>query len=457
MSKRILALLLFAGISTSLTAQRVSYPQLLNRAESPAIFIDNVILPGDEGTSTLAFIFRFNNDFIPFKRISGNNINAPSDAKFYSTLRFNAEIFSGELNRSRQSATNSVARDSWRDTLFTATFEETQSKNKYASGALSMQLTPGAYNFMLQLSMMQEISERNTQRRNITVSDLNEKKTGEVYLIKDINSSPNPASLTLMNMQNNILFGKDFHALIRIPDYDASSGYTLRVDNANISRNDTTSESNVYSYELKESDIHSNATIGLNKKEDPSLELIKGDQAFTYALVTIPAARFENAPYLLTLRKNGNEKNIARYLFRSYWPDMPASLYNLNISIDMLKYILSDSELRRIDSGSTEDRERKFREFWEQRDPTPNTVYNELMAEYYRRIDYAYKEFGSQENPMGHENDQGEIYIKFGPPNEKERVFPPGGKTREIWKYSDRTFVFEATTGFGDFVLVGTR
>lgn len=320
-----------------------------------------------------------------------------------------------------------------------------------------MQLTPGAYNFMLQLSMMQEISERNTQRRNITVSDLNEKKTGEVYLIKDINSSPNPASLTLMNMQNNILFGKDFHALIRIPDYDASSGYTLRVDNANISRNDTTSESNVYSYELKESDIHSNATIGLNKKEDPSLELIKGDQAFTYALVTIPAARFENAPYLLTLRKNGNEKNIARYLFRSYWPDMPASLYNLNISIDMLKYILSDSELRRIDSGSTEDRERKFREFWEQRDPTPNTVYNELMAEYYRRIDYAYKEFGSQENPMGHENDQGEIYIKFGPPNEKERVFPPGGKTREIWKYSDRTFVFEATTGFGDFVLVGTR
>jgi GWxTD domain-containing protein len=123
----------------------------------------------------------------------------------------------------------------------------------------------------------------------------------------------------------------------------------------------------------------------------------------------------------------------------------------------MLKYILSKNELERIKRGSEEERERKFREFWEQRDPTPNTVYNELMAEYYRRIDYAFKEFGSQENPMGHENDQGEVYIKYGPPNEKERIFPPNGKTREIWKYSDRTFVFEASTGFGDFVLVGTR
>ncbi|MCH2449543.1 MAG: GWxTD domain-containing protein [Gracilimonas sp.] len=457
MSKRILALLLFVGISTSLIAQRVSYPQLVNRAESPTIFIDNIILPGDNGNSTLAFIFRFNNDFIPFKRISGNDINTPEEAEFYSTIRLNAEIFEGKLKRRQQPSANSVARDTWRDTLFTANFEETQSKEKYASGALSMQLAPGTYNFMLQLSMMQEVSERNTQRRNITVPDLNKKDTGEVYLIKEVNSGANITSLRLMNMQNNVLFGEDFHALVRIPHYDPSADYNLKVNNTNISKNDTTSGSNVFSYELKEGDVHSNSTIELHKKENPSLRLIQGGHPFTYALVQIPASQFESAPYLLTLTKDGEEKPVVRYLFRTYWPDMPASLYNLNISIDMLKYILSKNELERIKRGNEEERERKFREFWEQRDPTPNTVYNELMAEYYQRIDYAFKEFGSQENPMGHENDQGEVYIKYGPPNEKERIFPPNGKTREIWKYSDRTFVFEASTGFGDFVLVGTR
>lgn len=457
MSKRILALLLFVGISTSLIAQRVSYPQLVNRAESPTIFIDNIILPGDDGNATVAFIFRFNNDFIPYKRINNNEVNAPEDAEFYSTMRLNAEIFEGELKRRQQSSVNSIARDTWRDTLYTSNFEETQSRELYASGALSMQLSPGAYNFMLQLSMMQEVSERNTQRRNLTVPDLNEKNTGEVYLIQEVNSETDRTSLQLMNMQNNVLFGEDFHALIRIPEYDSSADYTIKVNNAETSQDDTTSGSNVFSYDLKEDEIHSNSTIELNKSENPSLNLIQGDHPFTYALVTIPAAKFDNAPYLLTLTKTGEEKALARYLFRSYWPDMPASLYNLNISIDMLKYIVSENELKRIDSGNTEERERKFREFWDQRDPTPNTVYNELMAEYYRRIDYAFKKFGSQENPMGHESDQGEVYIKFGPPNEKERVFPTDGKTREIWKYDNRTFIFEASTGFGDFVLVGTR
>lgn len=457
MSKRILALLLFIGISTSLIAQRVSYPQLVNRAESPTIFIDNIILPGDSGNSTLAFIFRFNNDFIPFKRISDNNFDTPDGAEFYSTMRFNSEVFGGELKRRQQASANSVARDTWRDTLFTANFEETQSKDKYASGALSMQLAPGKYNFMLQLSMMQEVSERNTQRRNITIPDLNKKNTGEVYLIKEVSSGSSVTSLSLMNMQNNVLFGEDFYALVRIPDYDPSAKYSLKVNNANTSENDTTSGTSVFNYELQESDIHTSSTIKLIKSENPSLNLIQGDHSFTYALVTIPAAKFNNAPYLLTVTKNEEDKPLARYLFRSYWPDMPASLYNLNISIDMLKYILSENELNRIKRGNDQEREQKFRQFWEQRDPTPNTVYNELMAEYYRRIDYAFKEFGSQENPMGHENDQGEVYIKYGPPNEKERIFPPNGKTREIWRYPDRTFVFEASTGFGDFVLVGTR
>ncbi|MEX2478721.1 MAG: GWxTD domain-containing protein [Gracilimonas sp.] len=458
MSKKILFFLLFAGISVSAFAQRASYPQLVNRAETPTIFIDDIILPGEDGNTTLSFTFRFNNDFIPYKRIPGNNsLNAPANAEFFSTIRLNTEIFEGELKRRQQPSSNSLARDAWRDTVYTSTFDETQSRDLYASGSLSLQLAPGTYNYMLQLSMMQEVSERNTQRRNITVPDLNEKNMGEVYLVKEVDSNASDPVLTLTNMQNNVLFGEDFYALIRIPKFDSALNYTLKVNNANTSRNDTTSGENVFSYELTESDINTNSTITLNKREDPSLNLIKGGHPFTYALVKIPASEFENSSYLLTLTKEDGNKPLARYLFNSYWPDMPASLYNLNISINMLEYIISEEELNRINRGSDKERERKFREFWEQRDPTPNTVYNELMAEYYRRIDHAFKEFGSEQNPLGHKSDQGEIYIKFGPPDNKERVFPPGENTREIWKYQNRTFVFEASSGFGDFVLVGTR
>jgi GWxTD domain-containing protein len=184
---------------------------------------------------------------------------------------------------------------------------------------------------------------------------------------------------------------------------------------------------------------------------------VKGDHPYTYAVVNIPASTLDNAPYFLSVTKEGKKEPVARKFFRSYWPDMPASLYNLEVAIRNLNYIISKKEMERINSGNKREKEQKFREFWESKDPTPNTVYNELMAEYYRRIDYAYKEFGSQENPMGHKSDQGEIYIKFGPPQNKERRFPEQGKTLEVWKYPNRTFVFEASTGFGDFVLVGTR
>ncbi|HET8866330.1 MAG TPA: GWxTD domain-containing protein [Gracilimonas sp.] len=458
MSKQILTLLLFLGFSTSLIAQRVSYPQLVWQAESPTIFIDDIILPGEDGKTTLAFIFRFNNDFIPFKKLPANNsLNAPENAEFYSTIRLSNEIFSGELKRRQEASANSVSRDVWTDTLYTSSFEETQSANLYASGSLSAQLTPGKYNFILQLAMMQEINERNTQRRNITVPDLSTKETGEILLIKEHTNNGEAQVLQLMNMQNNVPFGKDFYALIRIPNFDNEAEYSVKVNNANPTEKDTTSGSNIYSEIIEDEAFYSNSTINLNEEEEPSLTLMEGNYPYTYALVSIPASNFDNAPYFLSVIKNNEEKPIARTLFRSYWPNMPASLYNLNISIDMLKYIASESEIEQINNGNDKEREKKFREFWESKDPTPNTVYNELMAEYYRRIDYAYKEFGSQENPLGHESDQGEIYIKFGPPNDKERVFPPGGKTREVWKYPNRTFVFEASTGFGDFVLIGTR
>jgi GWxTD domain-containing protein len=454
MSKRLLAILLLLGFSTSILAQRVNYRQLAMQSQNPTIFIDDIILPGEDGKTTLAFVFRFNNDFIPFKKIPlNNNLNALDNAEFYSTIRLSTEIFEGKLNRREDPSANSASRDVWKDTLFTSNFEQTQSSKIYASGSLSTALNPGHYNFILQLAMMQEVNEQNTRRREIYVPDLSTKETGEVILVKNQNGN----RLELMNMEENVLFGEDFYALIRIPGYDGSASYTINVDKAKTSRRDTSSIENIYSSELNSDNVFQNSTIKLIKTENPALNLVQGNQPYTYALLPIPGSTFENAPYLLKLTKEGQDEPVAESFFRSYWPNMPASLYNLDVAINNLKYIISDKELKQINSGNDQQREKKFREFWESKDPTPNTVYNELMAEYYRRIDFAFKEFGSQENPNGHESDQGKVYIKYGPPTEKERRFPESGKTIELWKYPSRTFVFEATSGFGDFILIGTR
>lgn len=458
MRKFLITLLLLTGLTTAISAQRVSYPQLVSRTQMPTIFIDELIVPNKDSSATLAFVFRFNNDFIPFKKLPLNHtFDAPEDAEFYATMRLSTDIFEGKLKRRKEPSANSISRDFWTDTLFTKTFDETQSDELFASGILTNKLKPGHYNFLLQLTMMQELIERKTQRQEVTIPDFEKKKTGEVYLLRNAKSGNNARVLELMNMEKNVPYGEDFSVLIRIPDYETSAGYTVEVHKARTSKDDTTAVSKIYSSNIESDAILEDQVIEIINNEEPAIRLNKVEEGFTYARINLPASTFENSAYLLKVMKDDQNKPVAEGFFKSYWPDMPASLYNLNIAIDMLKFIIPDKEVDRIKKGNSKEKEQKFREFWEQRDPTPNTVYNELMAEYYRRIDYAFMEFGSQENPMGHESDQGEVYIKFGPPDNKVRRFPESGKTIEVWEYPNRTFIFEASTGFGDFKLIGTR
>lgn len=453
MYKFLAVLLVFLGISNSVMSQRVSYPQLVNRSEIPQIFINDLVIPNSDSTSTLMFSFRFNYDFIPFRRIQAAEIaQVPVNAEYYSTLRFSAEVFEGNLNKRNKPATNTAGRDIWTDTLFVENFEETQTNKQFASGALTVKLDPGTYNFVLQLSMLQEINERSTQRREIKIPALSEKDKGEIYLIKSVNESTDGTEFVLMNMDDNIEFGKDFTALVRIPTFKSHSTYSVVIRKATDNKNSET----IYESDISEGAFIKNASLSVHKDSNPALTLNESGN-FTYAVIPIPSSQFNNSSYILTLKDSESDSALAERKFQTYWQDMPASLYNLNIAIDMLKFILPEKEVEQLSRGSDKQKEQKFREFWDNRDPTPNTVYNELMAEYYRRIDYAFKEFGSQQEPLGHESDRGEIYIKFGPPSSKERIFPPGGKTRETWKYPNQTFVFEAASGFGDFKLIGKQ
>ena len=66
-----------------------------------------------------------------------------------------------------------------------------------------------------------------------------------------------------------------------------------------------------------------------------------------------------------------------------------------------------------------EDRERFIEQFWLKRDPTPGTPENEYREEHYRRIAYADETFATNAVP-GWKTDRGRIYIKYGPPVERE-------------------------------------
>jgi GWxTD domain-containing protein len=60
-------------------------------------------------------------------------------------------------------------------------------------------------------------------------------------------------------------------------------------------------------------------------------------------------------------------------------------------------------------------------EFWNKRDPDPDTRENEYKDEFYSRVEYANKRF--KEGTPGWKTDRGRIYIYMGPPDKFEEFF----------------------------------
>ena len=133
-----------------------------------------------------------------------------------------------------------------------------------------------------------------------------------------------------------------------------------------------------------------------------------------------------------------------------------ALLASPEVARDALRFLAPAPRLDRMDRGDFESRRDSLEAFWKERDATPGTAFNELMAEYYRRVDVAVRTYGTLKQPDGSRTDRGRIYILYGPPSATERTLNPAGAYREVWVYDKlgRRFVFEDQSKTGNYVLV---
>ena len=139
-------------------------------------------------------------------------------------------------------------------------------------------------------------------------------------------------------------------------------------------------------------------------------------------------------------------------------------LYNIERKLDpvnadfisKVRYILTKKERKIFLELPHSEKEQFIEEFWERRDPYPDTEENEFKMEYFNRIEKATELFASEAKP-GWLTDRGRIYILFGPPMDRLR-YPMGGgpysRCREIWYYGAFPVVFIDSTCIGIYSLV---
>jgi GWxTD domain-containing protein len=186
----------------------------------------------------------------------------------------------------------------------------------------------------------------------------------------------------------------------------------------------------------------------------------KKDSLVSYytALFTLPGKMLEQGKYRLSVKiRAGGAMRSFSQVIELQWHYMPLSLENPRDAIPPLAHITTDDEFKDLSAGSRDDQIRKLYAFWKKQDPTPETAYNERMAEFYRRADYAYFNFARNARQLdGALTDRGKIYILYGPPTNIERSFLLGEQPIETWTYSNnvkKIVKFADPGGHGDYKL----
>jgi len=456
--QRLTLLFLFLFIFTSVDSEaqrRVTYESLAFRADQPNIYTDYFLLPGGSKEAKLAVIFRMDYDYLPFQRIQPGSPYEAEGAEFYSRVTMNLEVFPGRASSGRSSQSiEGYARGTWADTARAASFEETRSRLLHLQGVISTDIDEGEYNYMLQLLRGERTGDQTSNRRNFTVPEFSAGDYGSLTLLKNFESNEAQAAATLLNYSRNVIYGQGYSLLTLLPENHLDKTLKVEIYRHVQGTDSTYSDEPIFSREISRFDRFkaSDATVVKNG-DDIRIQFTKGDNGLTYALINVPNESFPNSRFRIVLKAEDVQKPLATMHVASRWFDMPVSLLNLDVAISKLRFITDERTVRDMSRGTTAQKERRFREFWEERDPTPDTEFNELMAEYYRRIDYAFQNFTTPET-RGFDSDQGKTFIRMGPPTNIRRQFPTSGPTREIWEYPNQTIVFEARSGFGDYRIV---
>jgi len=201
-----------------------------------------------------------------------------------------------------------------------------------------------------------------------------------------------------------------------------------------------------YQFLTKDEEVALDSTFGIQVSENMTGHYIKVDKN------TLDKNRYT---IILSIEDEDNDAEKKK-LLSFYWVIVPQTTEDITLAMRQMRYIMPDDSLDKYLEAPLPEQKKYFKSFWAERDPNPNTPVNELMEEYFKRVNYSNQQYSSfQDN--GWLTDRGRILIKFGAPDDIERhPFELNTTPYIVWRYYTlrKIFVFQDRTGFGDYQLL---
>jgi GWxTD domain-containing protein len=159
-----------------------------------------------------------------------------------------------------------------------------------------------------------------------------------------------------------------------------------------------------------------------------------------------------------TLSKDVARREAAKVTDEGYFAAMAAA--QLDAAEDPLAAIVQSGELSAYSKDLSNSAKRRFlSQFWQRRDPTPETPVNEARDAFYKGIVYANEHYreGGRTRP-GWKSDRGRVFLRNGPPEEVLQRREGRSYPYEVWRYrqgKDRYYIFlDRSGGVGLYQLI---
>ncbi|MGI6370218.1 MAG: GWxTD domain-containing protein [Ignavibacteria bacterium] len=164
-----------------------------------------------------------------------------------------------------------------------------------------------------------------------------------------------------------------------------------------------------------------------------SLENTEFENKKALLKINLENTSFSPGTYELII-ENTTTQEKHNFTFEVRWNDIPLSLSEVQYAVNSMYYILTDAEFSDINSGNNTKKYKKIIDYWKKFDPDPKTIYNEAMATYFNRVDYAFFNYRTLVEKDGAKTDRGKIYILNGAPDKIENDMTDKSHS-EIWYY----------------------
>jgi len=366
------------------------------------------------------------NCIISYRIPLNNLVFIQQNDSYYSNFAITFEIYENKKFIKRLFKDNKVN---------IADYSSTISDNLFSQGIVTTNLPKGKYVIKPLLTLGN--TEIEVQIKPIDF-EVDSNQVHKPIFVENLVSSNETYSYSLVNFQNSILFtNNEIHMLVPITQDIDSIDVEICQNNKTVF--DETISETIF---LNNHFFESNGEIVFSKMTKMNFA--------KYVIVEQVNKKLMEGEVDIKIKIGDESLNFSSNVF---WSNKPKSLNNIEEAIKYLNIIGYKKDADSLYNISEDNQYSDLFNFWKKFDEDTTNSFNEVLDEFYSRIDFIQSEFNTLSKEDAVESDRGKVYLIFGKPDSMERKFNDVYDVVEVWEYKsiDKTIYFADKTGTGKF------